>query len=254
MPSHYDVLPDLAFGHHPVHGIVAANPKNLAASTWMLKGFDFHPVPDQPTLYALADQNRDGHGRTSRAIELLRKAGYQVEVDAALDPALVPDTAQVRDRGPLGEPDVAFADHPQLGIVAALDDRVSSLSGLALVEDGWQHNSSLDIYTLPATTDRVEALGKVADATVAMHRSGLQVAVQPRLAQEVTARPRPAATPTAARERGHGPARASPLSAAALAASPARAGIPGRAPVPASAVTTAAVRPVAPRIAYSRDR
>lgn len=87
MPSHYDVLPDLAFGHHPVHGIVAANPKNLAASTWMLKGFDFHPVPDQPTLYALADQNRDGHGRTSRAIELLRKAGYQVDVDAALDPA-----------------------------------------------------------------------------------------------------------------------------------------------------------------------
>ncbi|WP_371626586.1 hypothetical protein OG245_30630 [Streptomyces sp. NBC_01116] len=50
MPSHYDVLPDLAFGHHPVYGIVAANPKNLPASTWMLKGFDFHPVPDQPTL------------------------------------------------------------------------------------------------------------------------------------------------------------------------------------------------------------
>ncbi|MFI6061480.1 hypothetical protein [Streptomyces sp. NPDC051286] len=254
MPSHYDVLPDLAFGHHPVHGIVAANPKNLAASTWMLKAFDFHPVPDQPTLYALADQSRDGHGRTSRAIELLRKAGYQVDVDAALDPSLAPVTAQVRDRGPLGEPDVAFADHPQLGIVAALDDRVSGLSGLVLVEDGWRHDSSLDIYTLPATTDRVEALGKVADATVALHRSGLQVAVQPRLAQEVTARPRPADTPAAGRERGHGPARASPLSAAALAASPARAGIPGRAPVPASAFTTAAVRPVDPRIAYSRDR
>ncbi|MGX1268287.1 hypothetical protein [Streptomyces phaeoluteigriseus] len=254
MPSHYDVLPDLAFGHHPVHGIVAANPKNLAASTWMLRGFDFHPVPDQPTLYALADQNHDGHGRTSRAIELLRKAGYQVDVDVALDPAPASDTAQVRDRGPLGEPDVAFADHPQLGIVAAFDDRVSGLSGLALVEDGWRHDSSLDIYTLPATTDRVEALGKVADATVALHRSGLQVAVQPRLAQEVTARPRPAATPTAGRERGRGPARASPLSAAALAASPARAGIPGRAPVPAAAVTTPGVRPVDPHIAYSRDR
>ena len=253
MPSHYNVLPDLAFGHHPVHGIVAANPKNLAASTWMLRGFDFHPVPDQPTLYALADQNRDGHGRTSRAIELLRKAGYQVDVDVALDPALAPETAQVRDRGPLGESDVAFADHPQLGIVAAFDDRVSGLSGLALVEDGWRHDSSLDIYTLPATTDRVEALGKVAAATVALHRSGLQVAVQPRLAQEVTARPRPAATPTTGRERGRGPARASPLSAAALAASPARAGIPGRAPVPA-AVSTPAVRPVDPRVAYSRDR
>ncbi|MEU9851046.1 hypothetical protein [Streptomyces sp. NPDC047985] len=254
MPSHYDVLPDLAFGHHPVYGIVAANPKNLAASAWMLKGFDFHPVPDQPTLYALANQSRDGQGRTSRAVELLRKAGYQVDVDAALDPALAPNTAQVRDRGLLGEPDVAFADHPRLGIIAALDDRVSGLSGLALVEHGWRHNSSLDIYTLPATTDRVEALGRVADATLALHRSGLQVAVQPRLAQEVTARPHPAATPAAVHERGHVPARASPMSAAALAASPARAGLPGKAPVPASAVTTATVRPVDPRIAYSRDR
>jgi hypothetical protein len=134
-----------------------------------------------------------------------------------------------------------------------VNDRVSGLSGLALVEDGWRHNSSLDIYTLPATADRVEALGKVADATVALHRSGLQVAVQPRLAQEVAARPRPAATPAVGHERGRGPARASPLSAAALAASPARAGIPGRAPVPA-AVTTPAVRPVDPRIAYSRAR
>ncbi|MGW9131998.1 hypothetical protein [Streptomyces sp. NPDC055681] len=254
MPSHYDVLPDLAFGHHPVYGIVAANPKNLAASTWMLKGFDFHPVPDQPTLYALANQNRDGQGRTTRAVELLRKAGYRVDVDAALDPALTPDTAPVRDRGPLGEPDVAFAEHPQLGIVAAIDDRVSGLSGLALVEHGWRHNSSLDIYTLPATTDRDEALGRVADATLALHRPGLQVAVQPRLAQEVAARPRPAAAPAASRERGQVPARASPISAAALAASPARAGLPGKAPIPASAVPAAAVLPVDPRIAFSRDR
>ncbi|MBZ6310046.1 hypothetical protein KVH08_35725, partial [Streptomyces olivaceus] len=63
MPSHYDVLPDLAFGHHPVHGIVAANPKNLAASTWMLRGFDFHPVPDQPTLYALGRVSSRDHQR-----------------------------------------------------------------------------------------------------------------------------------------------------------------------------------------------
>lgn len=254
MPSHYDVLPDLAFGHHPVYGIVAANPKNLAASSWMLKGFDFHPVPDQPTLFALADQTRDGQGRTGRAVELLRKAGYQVDVDAALDPALAIDRAPARDRRPLGEPDVAFADHPQLGIVAALDDRVSRLSGLALAEHGWRHNPSLDIYTLPATADRLEALGKVADATLAMHRSGLQVAVQPRLAREVTARPRPAAAPAASRDYGHVPARVSPISAAALAGSPAHAGLPGKAPVPAPSVAAAAVRPVDPRIAFSRNR
>ncbi|MFD5654055.1 hypothetical protein [Streptomyces sp. NPDC127039] len=254
MPSHYDVLPDLAFGHHPVHGVVAATPKNLAASAWMLRGFDFHPVPDQPTLYALADRDRDGQARTTRAVELLRKAGYRVDVDAALDPAIAPDTEPVRDRGPFDEPDVAFADHPQLGVVAAINDRVSGLSGLALVEHGWRHDSDLDIYTLPATTDRVETLSRVADATLALRRSGLQVAVQPRLAEEVTARPLPAAAPVVSRERGRLPARASPISAAALAASPARAVIPGKAPTPASAVPVAAVRPVDPRIAFSRDR
>ncbi|MFH9734402.1 hypothetical protein [Streptomyces sp. NPDC017260] len=254
MPSHYDVLPDLSFGHHPVYGIVAANPKNLAASTWMLKGFGFHPVPDVPTLYVMANQERDGQGRTTRAVELLRKAGYRVDVDAAFDPSLAPDAAPARDRGPLGEPDVAFAEHPQLGIVAAIDDRASGLTGLALVEHGWRHDSSLDIYTLPATTGRDEALGKVAGATLALHRSGVQVAVQPRLAQDVAARPHPAPVSAASRERGQGTPRTSPISAAALAASPARAGLPGKAPVAAPVIPAAAVRPVDPRIAFSRDR
>ncbi|MCV2458235.1 hypothetical protein OEB94_02900 [Streptomyces sp. ICN988] len=254
MPDHYDATPDLAFGHHPVYGIVVANPKNLAAGTWMLKGFDFHPVPEQPTLYALANQSRDGQGRTARAIELLRKAGYRVAVDIALDPALAPGTAPVRDRGPLGEPDVAIAEHPQLGIVAALDDRASGLTGLALVEHGWRHNPSLDIYTLPATTGRGKALGKVADATLALHRSGLQVAVQPRLAQDVAARPRLAPASAAPRERDRIRPRASPISAVALAASPALAGLPGKAPVPAPVAPAAAVGPVDPRIAFSRNR
>ncbi|WP_255306193.1 hypothetical protein [Streptomyces sp. Wb2n-11] len=191
MPSHYDVLPDLAFGHHSVYGIVAANPKNLAASAWMLERLDFHPLPSQPTLYALTDQNRDGQGRTTRAVALLRKSGYRVDVDAVFDPSLAPDAAPVRDRVPLGEPDVAFAEHPRLGIVAAIDDRASGLTGLALVEHGWRHNPRLDIYTLPATTSRDEALGKVAGATLSLHRSGVQVAVQPRLAQDVAARPPP---------------------------------------------------------------
>ncbi len=254
MPSHYDVLPDLAFGHHPVHGIVAANPRNLAASTWMLKGFGFHPVPDQPTLYTLANQERDGQGRTARAVALLRQSGYRVDVDAALDPSLAPDAAPVRDRVAFGEPDVAFAEHMRLGIVAAIDDRASELTGLTLVEHGWLHDPSLDIYMLPATTDRDEALGEVADATLSLHRSGVQVAVQPRLAQDVAARPRPTTAPTASRERGHGTPRASPVSAAALAASPARAAIPGKAPVPAPVTPAAAARPVDPRIAFSRPR
>ncbi|MEU6463636.1 hypothetical protein [Streptomyces sp. NPDC046976] len=68
-------LPDVAVGRHPDYGIVAANPKQLAASTWMLKGFDFHPIPGHPTLYALANQDRDGIGRTTRTVDLLRRAG-----------------------------------------------------------------------------------------------------------------------------------------------------------------------------------
>ncbi|MFE5734837.1 hypothetical protein ACFQ7A_28500 [Streptomyces sp. NPDC056528] len=243
-------LPDVVVGHHPDYGIVAANPKNLPASTWMLERLDFHPVPGAPTLYALADPQHDGAGRTARAVTLLRNSGLQVDVDAAFDPLLAPGAVPGRDRAALGEPAVAFAEHPRLGIVAALDSRASGLTGLVLVEHGWRHNPGLGIYALPDTVGRDEALGKVAGATVALHRSGVQVAVQPHLAQDVAARRRPAPVPAAPRERGQVAARTSPISAAALATSPACAGLPGKAPVPAPAAT----RPIDPRIAFSRDR
>ncbi|MFJ9468711.1 hypothetical protein [Streptomyces caniferus] len=254
-PDH-DSLPDVAFGRHPDYGIVAANPKHLAASAWMLKGFDFHPVPDHPTLYALADQQRDGQGRVSRAVAMLRKAGYQVDVDAAFAPSSADEAAPARDRPPRIEPDVAFAEHPQLGIVAATDDRSRTLGGRLLEEHGWRHDPALDIYTLPLTIDRSEALEKVANATVSMHLSGLQVAAQPSLAQDAATRRRPPPATAANHGRDQGfTARASPISAAALAASPARAALPGTAPVPAPATSAAAAaRPVDPRIAFSRTR
>ncbi|MFJ2158153.1 hypothetical protein [Streptomyces sp. NPDC087856] len=255
-PDH-DARADIAVGHHPDYGIVAANPKQLAASTWMLKRLDFHPVPGQPTLYALADQQRDGHSRASRAVALLQKTGYQVDADAVFDPALTSGAAPARDRPPRAEPDVAFAEHPQLGIVAATSDRSSALGGpLILEEHGWRHHPTLDIYTLPTTTDRGDALGKAADATLSMHRSGLQVAMQPRLAQDVAARRSPAPVKAARREHSQGVVTAKfPISAAALAASPARAGLPGKAPfpAPAPAASTAAAEPVDPRIAFSRN-
>jgi len=148
-PDH-DALPDVRVGRHPDYGIVAANPKQLAASTWMLKRLEFHPVPGQPTLYALADQQRDGQGRATRAVALLQKTGYQVDVDAAFDPSLASGTAPAHDQHPRTEPDVAFAEHPQLGIVAATSDRSSALGGpLILEEHGWRHHPDLDIYTLP---------------------------------------------------------------------------------------------------------
>ncbi|MGW7710950.1 hypothetical protein [Streptomyces sp. NPDC054771] len=255
MPTHYDSLPDVAFGHHPHYGIVAANPKQLESSEWMLKRLDFRPVPDQPTLYALADQQRDGQGRTTRAVALLREAGYQVDVDAAFDPSLAGSTSPTRDRPPRTAPDVAFAEHPQLGVIAATDDRSSALGGrLILEEHDWHHVPTLDIYMLPVTTSRDEALTKVAEATVSMKQSDLQVAVRPRLAQDITARRRPE-TATAARHEHDREAttRRLPVGAAALATSPARSSLPDKAPAPAPAASATAARPVDPRIAFSRN-
>ncbi|GHG27390.1 hypothetical protein [Streptomyces zaomyceticus] len=246
-----ELLADVTVGRHPDYGIVAANPKNLAAGTWMLERLEFRPVLSEPTLYALTDQQRDGQGRATRAVALLRNAGFRVDTDAVFNPSLVPGAGPVPSRAPHAEPDVAFAEHPRLGIVGAIDSRASGLTGLALVENGWRHDRRLDIYTLPGAS-RDEALGKVADATLTLHRSGVQVAVQPRLAQDVAARHRPA--PASSRDRIHGAGRSSPIVAAALAASPALASLPGNASVSAPATSAAAARPVDPRIAFTRDR
>ncbi|MGW3333150.1 hypothetical protein ACWDF9_21710 [Streptomyces rubiginosohelvolus] len=257
MPTHYQSLPDVAFGHHPHHGIVAANPKQLVSTAWMLARFDFHPVPDQPTLYALADQRRDGPGRTSRAVALLREAGYQVDVDAAYDPSLASRAHPTRDQAPRADPEVAFAEHPQLGIVAATSDHSSALGGqLILEENGWRLDPNLDIYTLPVTADRTESLQKVASATVAMQRSGLQVAVHPRLAHDAALRRAPTPTPTRIERLlpGQGAIPNHSRNAAALAASPARSGLRDKAPLPAAPASGSASRPADPRIAFSRNR
>ncbi|QKW53613.1 hypothetical protein [Streptomyces buecherae] len=154
MPSpDHDAVPDIALGHHPDHGIVAANPKRLAAGAWLLEGFGFRPVPGEPTLYALTTQQNDGSSRATQTVALLRKAGYQVHTDAAFEPALVTVTAPVKDRPLLMEPDIAFAEHPQLGIVAAIDDRPSALGGGPILEEhGWRHSPPLDIYLLALFT------------------------------------------------------------------------------------------------------
>ncbi|MGW1334555.1 hypothetical protein ACWD7B_09770 [Streptomyces rubiginosohelvolus] len=255
MPTHYQSLPDVAFGHHPHHGIVAANPKQLVSTAWMLARFDFHPLPDQPTLYALADQQRDGPGRTSRAVALLREAGYQVDVDAAFDPSLASRVNPARERAPRADPEVAFAEHPRLGIVAATSDHASALGGrLILEENGWRLNPNLDIYTLPVTAARTESLRKVASATVAMQRSGLQVAVQPRLAHDAALHRTSAPTSAERLLPGQGVTPNKSRNAAALAASPARSDLRDKAPVPAPAASVASDRPADPRIAFSRNR
>ncbi|MFD8963411.1 hypothetical protein ACFV0C_00165 [Streptomyces sp. NPDC059568] len=243
-------LPDIAIGHHPQYGITAANPQHLPAGQWMLERLDFHPVPGHPTLYALTDQARWGHDRATRAVAYLRRAGYQVDADAVFEPLTGHRPALQHDRSVRVEPDVAFAEHPQLGIVAATADG-ADLGGQFLEEHGWRHNLRLGIYALPATTDRGEALGKVTRATLAMHRVGLQVAVHPHLAREIAAR-RPSVPTTAAHnERGQGfVGTTSRVSTAARAAGPTRAGLPAKPPLPAPAFPA----PADPRIAFSRNR
>jgi hypothetical protein len=222
----------------------------------MLKGFDFHPVPHHPNLYALANQKRDGEGRATRAVALLRKAGYRVDVDAVFDTSLTSGPAPASGRPSRVEPDVAFAEHPQLGGVAATADGSSALGGpLILKEHGWRHNPSLDIYTLPTTTDRSEVLERIATATLAMHRADLQVAVQPLLAQNIATRRSLAPTTAAHHQRVQGfTTHRSPMSAAALATSPARAGLPSEAPVAAPASSAPAFHSVDPHVSFSRNR
>jgi hypothetical protein len=211
MPVSENPLPDVAIGRHPDFGIVATNPKYLAASAWMLRGFDFHPVPGHPRLYALADQQRDAQDRATRAVALLRKATYQVDTAAEFDPALAaPGTAAARDQPPRAEPDVAVAEHPQLGLVAAISGLCTVRGRQFLEEHGWQHHQRLDIYTLPPATDRDQALGQAAQATVAMHHANLQVAGQP----AHTRRVQTALTRSAPGPRSTTPAPAPPAPAA----------------------------------------
>ena len=254
-PDH-DSRPDVAVGHHPDYGIVAANPKQLAASTWMLKRLDFHPVPGHPTLHALADQQRDGQERATRAVALLRKADYQVDADAAFDPSLASKAPATRHQLPHAEADIAFAEHPQLGIVASAGHRFSATGGrLALLDEGWRHDPNAGVYTLPTAIGRTEALRKVADVTSSMHRAGLRAVAEPLLAQDLAPYRQPASAPAAPRERGQGPTTGKfSISVAALAASPARASLADKTPGPTPATAAPASRPVDPRIAFSRNR
>jgi len=249
---------DVAVGRHPDHGIVATSPSRRPASTWMLRGLGFQPVPDHPHLHKLVDQDHDAADRTVRAVALLRRAGHHVQTDAAFDPEFAPD--HVPRSSPAAaptpvEPDVAVAEHPRLGIIAATADTMGAVDhgGAILESHGWRFNHTLDIYTLPVATSRHEALGKVASAAVAMHQFRLVVAVEPHLAQDVADRHRTPRPTVADLERSEGftQPRTRPL-AAALASTPARPSHPGKAPVPTPAVPTS--RPVDPRVAFSRTR
>ncbi|MFF2954099.1 hypothetical protein ACFVVU_22500 [Kitasatospora sp. NPDC057965] len=191
-------LPDVAVGHHPDHGIVAALPTQSASAQWMLERLEFQRVPDHPSLYALTDQHRQAHERATWAVKLLNGAGYRVDTDMSLAPANVgrqerahtrptavePEHARAPDTGP----DVAFAEHPVLGIVAAVGNHYPFSPGIFLDTDGWRHHRDLDVYLPPPASSRTESLDIVARAVVGLRHGSFQVAMEPQLARDVAAR------------------------------------------------------------------
>ncbi|MER0483155.1 hypothetical protein ABR737_33290 [Streptomyces sp. Edi2] len=78
-----------AFGTHPNHGFVATFSSSMPAhlAHWFLVREQFEPVPDQPGLFRLTEPERDGPRRTRQAVHDLRRHGYDVQTDVALDPA-----------------------------------------------------------------------------------------------------------------------------------------------------------------------
>ncbi|MFJ7275420.1 hypothetical protein [Kitasatospora sp. NPDC098663] len=194
-------LPDVAIGHHPSHGIVASLPTQNPAAQWMLERLDFQRLPGNPRLYTLTDQHQEAPERAAWAAKLLTGAGYRVDTDMSLAPEKTngqervqarqtratpevpgPQRASAQDAGP----DVAIAEHPSLGIVAAVNDDLPFNPGIFLETDGWRHHRDLDVYLAPAGT-RAESLDVVAHTVTGLRRGHFQVAMQPQLAEDVAA-------------------------------------------------------------------
>ncbi|MFB7470572.1 hypothetical protein [Kitasatospora sp. NPDC056184] len=164
----------------------------------MLERLEFERVPGHPSLYALTDQHRQASDRATWAIRLLNSAGYRVDTDVSLAPENAgreerkqarPATAEPeRAPAPGTGPDVAFAEHPTLGIVAAVGNHYPFNPGIFLATDGWLHHRDLDVYLPPPAATRAESLDAVARTVVGLRHGNFQVAVEPRLAQDIAAR------------------------------------------------------------------
>ncbi|WP_224277324.1 hypothetical protein [Streptomyces sp. LS1784] len=194
-------LPDVAIGHHPSHGIVASLPTQSAAAQWMLERLDFQRLPGNPKLFTLTDQHREAPERAAWAAKLLTGAGYRVDTDMSLAPENTDRQHRAQEQqahaapevpgpqhapAPSAGPDVAIAEHPSLGIVAAVNDDLPFNPGIYLDTDGWRYHRDLDVYLPPAGT-RAESLDVVAHTVMGLRRGHFQVAIQPQLAEDVTA-------------------------------------------------------------------
>ncbi|MGM0358461.1 hypothetical protein ACNFRX_00425 [Streptomyces griseoaurantiacus] len=168
--------PHVVIGRHPDHGIVATNPTQHHVVDWYFARCNFSRVPGHPFLYAFDGPPGTETTRTQAMVGLMRRAGFTVETDLTMPPSEPAQGAGIT-------PDVAFAEHPQLGLVAATastheePDRGDGI----LRAHGWLHQTALDIYTLPAQLDSPTTLATLANTVQALHSEGRVVAVQPEL-------------------------------------------------------------------------
>ncbi|MFJ7997493.1 hypothetical protein ACIQ7D_10155 [Streptomyces sp. NPDC096310] len=89
------------FGTHPDHGFVASATPSVPGhlAHWYLTREQFEPVPGTPGLFQLAEPERDGPRRTRQAVHDLRRQGFTVHTDVALDPAATASTAPLPRNG-----------------------------------------------------------------------------------------------------------------------------------------------------------
>lgn len=175
--------PHAIIGRHPEYGIVATNPTQHHVVDWYFERCNFSRVPGHPFLYAFDGPPGTEMTRTQAMVGLMRRAGFAVETDLTLPPS----SAERPARGNDFDPDVAFADDPQLGLVAATASTPldPNRGDDTLLAHGWLHETALDVYTLPTHLDRPAALAALTETVRDLHGRGRVVAVQPELAAAV---------------------------------------------------------------------
>ncbi|MFD3997609.1 hypothetical protein [Streptomyces sp. NPDC058548] len=99
------------FGSHPEHGFVGSGTEHVTGhlADWFLVREEFEPVPGPAGLYRLREPARDGIRRTRQAVRDLRRQGFEVRAEPALDPDVSPEPAEAGGAG-----------NPSAGTVLAL--------------------------------------------------------------------------------------------------------------------------------------
>ncbi|MBV9023011.1 MAG: hypothetical protein JO362_04215 [Streptomycetaceae bacterium] len=81
--------PHITIEDHPVHGVIATDNHDLAATAHVLGRVGFQPLPGQ-RLFALTEPDRDPVRRARQAVASLRAARYTIACDPAYEPQAEP--------------------------------------------------------------------------------------------------------------------------------------------------------------------